>query len=237
MIDDYLKKIKEAQYGEEVRESIHDAISQCYQDATGNPESIAACVEQIATLDSSVSGLDTSVDTLMTDLTSVTGRVKTLEDGSAQYAGLVYHGYDNSAVTCSTTSGSYTGVPAFTSKEDGIYSSFATFNVNAPSAATGGALLQIEKNGFYLFDIRVQFNSGTANKRVEFCPFIDSTRDGAHSYSFCTPGDFYLTHNVQIPLRLTEGQTVYFAIAPVENVAVSARIVDINVWALDWEGR
>ncbi len=237
MIDDYLKKIKEAQYGEEVRGSIHDAISQCYQDATGNPESITACVQQITTLDSSISSLDTSVDTLTTDLTSVTGRVKTLEDGSAQYAGLVYYGYDNSAVTCPTTSGSYTRVPAFTSKEDGIYSSFAIFNVNVPSAATGGAVLQIEKNGLYLFDIRAQFNSHTANKRVEFCPFIDGTRDGTHSYSFCTPGDFYLTYNVQIPLRLTAGQTVYFATAPVENVAVSAKIVDINVWALDWEGK
>ena len=160
-----------------------------------------------------------------------------IEKGSTQYAGLVYYGYDNSAVTCSTTSGSYTRVPMFTSKEDGIYSSFAIFNVNVPSAATGGAVLQIEKNGLYLFDIRAQFNSHTANKRVEFCPFIDGTRDGTHSYSFCTPGDFYLTYNVQIPLRLTAGQTVYFAIAPVENVAVSAKIVDINVWALDWEGK
>ena len=160
-----------------------------------------------------------------------------IEKGSTQYAGLVYYGYDNSAVTCPTTSGSYTRVPMFTSKEDGIYSSFATLNVNVPSASTGGAVLQIEKNGLYLFDIRAQFNSHTANKRVEFCPFIDGTRDGTHSYSFCTPGDFYLTYNVQIPLRLTAGQTVYFAIAPVENVAVSAKIVDINVWALDWEGK
>lgn len=160
-----------------------------------------------------------------------------IEKGSTQYAGLVYYGYDNSAVTCPTTSGSYTRAPMFTSKEDGIYSSFATLNVNVPSASTGGAVLQIEKNGLYLFDIRAQFNSHTANKRVEFCPFIDGTRDGTHSYSFCTPGDFYLTYNVQIPLRLTAGQTVYFAIAPVENVAVSAKIVDINVWALDWEGK
>ncbi len=31
-IDQYLNKIKSAKYGEEVRGSIHDAISQCYTD-------------------------------------------------------------------------------------------------------------------------------------------------------------------------------------------------------------
>lgn len=35
MISNYLKKIKEEIYGEEVRSSIHDAIEQCYKDATG----------------------------------------------------------------------------------------------------------------------------------------------------------------------------------------------------------
>ena len=37
-----LAKIKTAIYGKDVRQSIYDAILQCYKDATGNPESIAA---------------------------------------------------------------------------------------------------------------------------------------------------------------------------------------------------
>lgn len=41
---DLLAKIKEAKYGKDVRQSIHDAIQQCYNDATGNPDSIAAHV-------------------------------------------------------------------------------------------------------------------------------------------------------------------------------------------------
>lgn len=45
-IQNFLEKIKTAIYGEEVRGSIHDAIEQCYKDATGNPESVAAVVEQ-----------------------------------------------------------------------------------------------------------------------------------------------------------------------------------------------
>lgn len=36
-----LRKIKTAIYGRDVRQSIYDAILQCYNDATGNPESIA----------------------------------------------------------------------------------------------------------------------------------------------------------------------------------------------------
>ena len=46
VIQNFLTKILEARYGEEVRGSIHDAIDQCYKDATGNPESVAAVVEQ-----------------------------------------------------------------------------------------------------------------------------------------------------------------------------------------------
>lgn len=45
MINDLLKKIKEAIYGEEVRNSIHDAIEQCYKDATGHPDSVTAVVK------------------------------------------------------------------------------------------------------------------------------------------------------------------------------------------------
>lgn len=46
VISDFLKQILTAYYGKDVRQSIHDAIKQCYDDATGNPESVAAVVEQ-----------------------------------------------------------------------------------------------------------------------------------------------------------------------------------------------
>ncbi len=46
LIQTLLDNILSAVYGEEVRGSIHDAINQCYKDATGNPESVAAVVEQ-----------------------------------------------------------------------------------------------------------------------------------------------------------------------------------------------
>lgn len=55
MINDLLKKIKEAIYGEEVRNSIHDAIEQCYKDATGHPESVAATVKEIREVSANLS--------------------------------------------------------------------------------------------------------------------------------------------------------------------------------------
>lgn len=57
MISDYLKKIKEAIYGEEVRGSIHDAIEQCYKDATGHPESVAATVKEIGEVSKRIDNL------------------------------------------------------------------------------------------------------------------------------------------------------------------------------------
>ena len=53
-ISKFLQNIKNAVYGVDVRESIHDAIkecgdlvNQCYKDATGHPESVSALVREI----------------------------------------------------------------------------------------------------------------------------------------------------------------------------------------------
>lgn len=55
LINEYLRKIKEAIYGEEVRGSIHDAIEQCYKDATGHPDSVAAAVKEIGEVSANLS--------------------------------------------------------------------------------------------------------------------------------------------------------------------------------------
>lgn len=45
-ITDILNTIKNARKGKDMRQAIYDGIKQCYDDATGNPESVAAVVEQ-----------------------------------------------------------------------------------------------------------------------------------------------------------------------------------------------
>lgn len=75
MITEYLKKIMTAIYGEEVRSSIHDAIEQCYHDATGHPESVAAvvreCEEMKETVDKTVEEVKNNVLNIMYPIGSI----------------------------------------------------------------------------------------------------------------------------------------------------------------------
>lgn len=57
-----LDKIKNAIYGREVRQSIVDAIDQCYKDATGNPESVAAVVDDINEINDDIKNINSEVE-------------------------------------------------------------------------------------------------------------------------------------------------------------------------------
>lgn len=46
-VSECLSRIMKAVRGAEVRQSIHDAIKQCYADATGNPESVAGYAQKV----------------------------------------------------------------------------------------------------------------------------------------------------------------------------------------------
>lgn len=59
-IYELLEQISSAIYGKDVRGSIHDAIEQCYKDATGNPDSLAAIFEKL--FNGSVSGIGEVVE-------------------------------------------------------------------------------------------------------------------------------------------------------------------------------
>lgn len=47
-LESLLSDILNAVYGKDVRQSIHDAIEQCYADATGNPDSVAKLANDLA---------------------------------------------------------------------------------------------------------------------------------------------------------------------------------------------
>ena len=46
-ITDILNTIKNARKGKDMRQAIYDGIQQCYKDATGHPDSVAAVVERL----------------------------------------------------------------------------------------------------------------------------------------------------------------------------------------------
>lgn len=108
MINDLLKKIKEAIYGEEVRNSIHDAIEQCYKDATGHPDSVAATVKEIGEVSANLSKETADrkaeanterkrIDNLIANGTAQTQEIgkKIIQDSSISSSGIVLKGLTN----------------------------------------------------------------------------------------------------------------------------------------------
>ena len=60
-ISTFLDNISSAKYGDDVRDSIIGALQQCYADATGNPDSVAAVIEDYRL---SKDGISTAVESL-----------------------------------------------------------------------------------------------------------------------------------------------------------------------------
>lgn len=232
MINDLLKKIKEAIYGEEVRNSIHDAIEQCYKDATGHPESVAATVKEIREVSANLSKetADRKAE-VNTERKRIDNLIKELPATAGEYqqSKLVLHSYDNTAVKCTTTSGNYTNVPAFTTDQGGPLSSLYTKKSNYQIA--------VNKSGLYLFELRIHVNSLIANKRVELAPFVNDTRNAALASSYNTAGNFTLTQVAALPLWLSANDTVDFRITPIEATEVSLQLGDVLIYAIDWEDK
>lgn len=149
--------------------------------------------------------------------------------GEYQQSKLVLHSYDNTAVKCTTTSGNYTNVPAFTTDLGGPLSSLYTKKSNYQIA--------VNKSGLYLFELRIHVNSLTANKRVELAPFVNDTRIVALASSYNTAGSFTVTQVAALPLWLSANDTVDFRIAPIDAAEVSLQLGDVLVYAIDWEDK
>lgn len=74
-ISKYLQRIKNAIYGVEVRDSIHDAIKECgdlvnqaYKDATGHPESLSALVRDVNNGQSRINQLESASNVMSNDI-------------------------------------------------------------------------------------------------------------------------------------------------------------------------
>lgn len=149
--------------------------------------------------------------------------------GEYQQSKLVLHSYDNTAVKCTTTSGNYTNVPAFTTDQGGPLSYLYTKKSNYQIA--------VNKSGLYLFELRIHVNSLIANKRVELAPFVNDTRIAALASSYNTAGSFTLTQIAALPLWLSANDTVDFKIAPIDAAEVRLQLGDVLVYAIDWEDK
>lgn len=231
-ITDILNTIKNAHKGKDMRQAIYDGIQQCYEDATGHPDSVAAAVKKIGEVSANLSKetADRKAE-VNTERKRIDNLIKELPATAGEYqqSKLVLHSYDNAAVKCTTTSGNYTNVPAFTTDQGGPLSSLYTKKSNYQIA--------VNKSGLYLFELRIHVNSLIANKRVELAPFVNDTRIAALASSYNTAGNFTLTQVAALPLWLSANDTVDFRIAPIEAVEVSLQLGDVLVYAIDWEDK
>ena len=67
-INDYLDYISTANYGSDVREAIVSSIRECYKDATGHPDSVAALVQEYIDREEKINGAVTALTGLYNSL-------------------------------------------------------------------------------------------------------------------------------------------------------------------------
>lgn len=77
LIQDCLNKIKNAVFGEEVRQSIIDSINQCYKDATGHPESVASVINEIENVKQEQAELSSEIDENANRISSIVAQAGT----------------------------------------------------------------------------------------------------------------------------------------------------------------
>lgn len=145
------------------------------------------------------------------------------------HAGEVCHYYGNDYGDCGTSNDKYYDLSAFTTGGGKTFGSFHTKMNNQK--------IKINKTGVYCFQVRFSVNSGvngSADKRVEFVPFVNNTRQPRYAASFSSRGNFSMTNFQTYILTLNKGDVVAFDISPVEKVSVRVQIADIFIHVLDY---
>ena len=144
-------------------------------------------------------------------------------------AGLVAHYSNSNNTSCGTKKGNYVKLTSFSNGTEGKLSELYYKKSNYQIA--------ISRNGVYSFQTRLAINSPTANKRVEVALFKNGSRYAAYSASYATPVDYTLGQLNNYILYLSEGDTIDFRIAPIDSYSVNVNMVDILIYALDYDDK
>lgn len=143
------------------------------------------------------------------------------------HAGLVAHYWNSNNTSCGTKNGNYVKLTSFSNGAEGKLSELYYKKSNYQIA--------ISRNGVYSFQTRLGINSPTANKRVEVALFKNGSRYAAYSASYATPVNYTLGQLNNYILYLSEGDTIDFRIAPIDGYSVNVNMVDILIYALDYD--
>lgn len=144
-------------------------------------------------------------------------------------AGLVAHYWNSNGTSCGTKNGNYVKLTSFSNGTEGKLSELYYKKSNYQIA--------ISRNGVYSFQTRLGINSPTANKRVEVALFKNESRYAAYSASYATPVNYTLGQLNNYILYLSEGDTIDFRIAPIDGYSVNVNMVDILIYALDYDDK
>ena len=225
LINEYLRKIKEAIYGEEVRGSIHDAIEQCYKDATGHPDSVAAVVEEM--------NIERKrLDNLFTNCTAQTQEVgKTI---------------------ATTSQGSKTKINF--SDSNAIYTSaFDTVKISDSSFARidedNGSPLQILKEGLYYLNASVEIKSEESTiPPTAYMILLEMTDEQYNKIGSpirrvidFPPNPTFTIERQQISylFKVEKITNIRFIVSSIADTSdkLAFSIDDIMLTALDWKGK
>lgn len=143
------------------------------------------------------------------------------------HAGLVAHYWNSNNTSCGTKKDNYVKLTSFSNGTEGKLSELYYKKSNYQIA--------ISRNGVYSFQTRLAINSPTANKRVEVALFKNGSRYAAYSASYTTPVNYTLGQLNNYILYLSEGDTIDFRIAPIDGYSVNVNMVDILIYALDYD--
>ena len=246
MINDLLKKIKEAIYGEEVRNSIHDAIEQCYKDATGHPESVAATVKEIGEVSANLSKETTDrkaevsterkrIDNLIATGTAQTQEIgkKIIQDSSISSSGIVLKGLTNNNYYYKLF------------EESGsIDSEFCTI-----TNQQGKYTAKLLKPGLYYmnFKVHVEMSGGFSEEVIASLKlFKSNTLDwstfdvlDAETVEISKTENTSINKKIHFLFRVAEPSyiRIYIDIDTSHTKTITFRIDGCDIIALDWKGK
>lgn len=102
----------------------------------------------------------------------------------------------------------------------------------------GYSRVKVKKKGVYHFAIRVITHCSSAYKRMYIAPSVNGNRYASYTDVECSiSADLEYQTLKNYTLELEQGDEVGFMAASVDGVSFSVKIQDMNVFALDYEGK
>lgn len=244
LINEYLKKIKEAIYGEEVRNSIHDAIEQCYKDATGHPDSVAATVKEIGEVSANLSKetadrkAEVNTERKRIDNLIVNGTAQTQEIGkviatTSENGAKITMDYLSEEVTCKKV---FTDV------------TFQDFNFFIVALGTPkGDVAKILKPGLYHMKFCVKVGKDSGLPEIPMKIMLNSSTSPDKGYVILKREYFVFPQteskrnmrNVEFVFAITEPTYITISVISVADGqgTFDFSISDCVITALDWKGK